>query len=390
MKTSKQYLFCPGPVNIASNVKKATIANEIGHREPEFSTLLRNVNRKLLEAFEVRTKKLYHPVLITGSGTAANEAILASAIGNRSILIISNGEFGERLIKISELHNKKTKSIKFAWAEQINLEKIEKFIEKNKIEVLMMVHHETSSGMLNPIDRVGAMTKRLGVRFIVDAVSSAGVEKIDLENWNISFCTTSSGKALGSLPGLGIIIGRVSDFNELAKIKSKSIYLDLYNLYKYSRFSEQTPNTPAVQLVFALDQALTNILTVGVKNNRDHIHEMTKMLRKEMKQMGFTFLIDEEYMCSMLTTVVLPDSIKIDSLRSELRKKNMIVYSGKGPFLNQVFQVGNIGNINTNNAKLFLKTLGMAKKLITNGILKSKRIPVTSPTYTYETRRINQ
>ena len=182
-------------VNIASNVKKATIANEIGHREPEFSTLLRNVNRKLLEVFEVQTKKLYHPVLITGSGTAANEAILASVIGNRSILIVSNGEFGERLIKISQLHNKKTKSIKFGWAEQINLEKIEKFIESNKIEVLMMAHHETSSGMLNPIDRVGPMTKRLGVQFIVDAVSSAGVEKIDLENWNISFCTTSSGKA---------------------------------------------------------------------------------------------------------------------------------------------------------------------------------------------------
>lgn len=365
MKTLKQYLFCPGPVNIASNVKKATIANEIGHREPEFTTLLRNVNRKLLEVFEVRTKKLYRPVLITGSGTAANESILASAIGNRSILIISNGEFGERLIKISQLHNKKTKSIKFAWAEQINLEKIEKFIEKNKIDVLMMVHHETSSGMLNPIDRVGTMTKRLGVQFIVDAVSSAGVEKIDLENWNISFCTTSSGKALGSLPGLGIIIGRVSDFNELIKIKSKSIYLDLYNLYKYSRFSEQTPNTPAVQLIYALDQALTNILLVGVKNKRDYVRNMTELLRKEMKKMGFNFLIDEKFMCSMLTTVALPNSMQIDLLRSELRKKDIIIYNGKGPFLNAAFQVGNIGNLNERNIKYFLKSLKDAKDSFT-------------------------
>lgn len=365
MKTSKQYLFCPGPVNIASNVKKATIANEIGHREPEFSTLLKNVNRKLLEVFEIKSKKNYHPVLVTGSGTAANEAVLASAIGNRNILIVSNGEFGERLIKISKLHNKKTFSIKFGWAELINIEQVEKFIKKNRITVLMMVHHETSSGMLNQIDKIGELTKRFGVQFIVDAVSSAGVEKIDLENWNISFCTTSSGKALGSLPGLGIIIGRVSDFNELTKIKNKSIYLDLHNLYKYSRFSEQTPNTPAVQLIYALDQALTNILLLGVKNKRDYIRNMTELLRKEMKKMGFNFLIDEKFMCSMLTTVVLPNSMQIDRLRSELRTKNIIIYNGKGPFLNAAFQVGNIGNLNERNIKYFLKSLKDAKDSFT-------------------------
>lgn len=370
MKTSKHYLFCPGPVNIAPNVKKATVANEIGHREPEFSTLLRNVNRKLLEVFEVRAKKFYHPVLITGSGTAANEAVLASAIGNKSILIVSNGEFGERLIKISQLHNKKTKCIKFGWAEHINLELLEKYIKKNKIKVLMIVHHETSSGMLNPIDKIGTLTKRLGVQFIVDAVSSAGVEKIDLERWNISFCTTSSGKALGSLPGLGIIIGRVSDFNELGKFPSKSIYLDLYNLYKYSRYSEQTPNTPGVQLIYALDQALSNILSVGVKNKRDHIRNMTELLREGMKNMGFNFLIGEKYMCSMLTTVVLPNSMQIDLLRSELRKKDIIIYNGKGPFLNAVFQVGNIGNLNERNILYFLKSL----KCVKDSLIKKETV----------------
>ncbi len=247
MKVKKHFLFCPGPVNIAANVKDA-VQNEIGHRESEFSQLLGNINSKLLELYEIRDTKEYHPVVITGSGTAVNEAVLSSLPGDLHILVLSNGEFGERLYDISKIHNKNTKILKFDWAENLDLERIEKYIKRNRVDVVAMVHHETSTGMLNPLEKVGLITKKYNKMFFVDSISSAGAEKIDLEKANVAFCTGTAGKAIGSLPGVAFVIGKKEEFEKLKDVPAKTAYLNLYNFYRYSTQFSQTPNTPAVQL----------------------------------------------------------------------------------------------------------------------------------------------
>lgn len=356
MKVKKHFLFCPGPVNIAANVKEA-VQNEIGHREKEFSQLLRSVNSKLLKLYEVKNAKDFHPVIVTGSGTAVNEAVLSSLPGNLHILILSNGEFGERLYNISKIHNKNTKILEFGWAEKIDLEKLKQYLHKNQVDVIVMVHHETSTGMLNPIEKVGTMAKRHKQLFIVDSISSVGAEKIDLEKSNIAFCTGTASKAIGSLPGVAFVVGKRKEFEKLKDIPAKTAYLNLYNFYSYSTRLAQTPNTPAVQLFFSLNQALTNILKEGVAKRRKHIDDITQILRIGIKNMGLSFLLDEKNMSSVLTTIKLPNSVEFEKLKSCLRERNIIVYNGKGPLLNKVFQVGNIGSINKDNVEFFLKNL---------------------------------
>src|SRR6185312_6457358 len=138
--------------------------------------------------------------------------ILSSVVGEKNILVISNGEFGERLYNISRLHNQNTYLLNFGWGRKLDLDRIEECIQERGIDIVAMVHHETSSGMLNDIETIGALLKTYGVSFIVDCVSSAGAEMIDMDKCCIAFCSSSSSKAIGAHPGLSFVVGRKEEF----------------------------------------------------------------------------------------------------------------------------------------------------------------------------------
>jgi 2-aminoethylphosphonate-pyruvate transaminase len=350
----KQLLFCPGPVNTASNVRDIIVQNEIGHREREFSDLMRELHKNILGVFEIHNTKKYFPVIVSGSGSAANEAVLSSVVGNKTILTISNGEFGDRINLISKLHNKKTKHIAFPWGQSYDLKRIESAIKKYKPSFVAMVHHETCTGKLNPVAAVGTISKKYNAQLILDTVSSAGAEKIDIEKWNVAFCMTSASKALGALAGVSIVIGKLSEFKKLKRLKPKTMYLNLYKFFHYAYKHQQTPNTPAVPLFFALNQALVNILSVGTVEFRNEIAQRAKQIRSEVKDLGLSLLIEEDQMSSVLTTVKLPRGLSFIQLCAELRHQNIIIYNGKGPFRNKVFQIGNIGELSQTDVDFFL------------------------------------
>lgn len=358
MRRKKQYLFCPGPVNVAANVLQAAIDNEIGHREAEFSDLFRRTQNNLLSLFEVKNKAIYFPVIITGSGSAANEAVLSSIGPNKRVLVLANGAFGERLFSLSKLHNPHTLELKFGWGKPIDVARVERYIRTKNIDCVAMVHHETSTGMLNPIADIGKLTKRHKILFIVDAISSAASEKIAIEMWNIGFLTTSSSKAIASLPGLSVVIGKKAEFEKLKNTKAKTVYLDLYKFYCFAIELFQTPNTPAVQLFFALDQAITNILRVGVWGYRERMKQRALFLRAGLRKLGLSFLIPDEQMSNVLTTVHMPSYLTFAQLQKELRKRNIIVYNGKGPLADKVFQVANMGEITLRDIDMLLRVLG--------------------------------
>ena len=353
----KLLLFTPGPVNVAENVKAAIAKEDICHREAEFDVLLQSVENKLLQLFEIKTTSDYRAVVITGSGTAANESMLSSIVGDKNILILSNGEFGERLHKISKIHNKNTFLLDFAWGETLDLEKVEAYLQEHDIDIVAMVHHETSSGMLNPLEKIGALSKENGAMLIVDCVSSTGAEVINMEKCHISFCSNSSSKAVCSYPGLSFVVGRIDEFEKLKDMPVKSTYLNLYNFYHFIKIYSQTPNTPAVPLLFALEQTLINILDKGISNHHASLRDKANTLRQGMLKLGLKFLIDEKDMCCVLTTVKIPLHIDVTSFRQKLREKSIIIYEGKGCFKDKVFQVGNIGELSSDDIQFFLKSL---------------------------------
>ena len=353
----KYLLFTPGPVNVATNVRSAIATGDICHRETEFNCLLASIEAKLLSLLQIRQSKHYRAVVITGSGTAANEAMLSSVVGDGSILILSNGEFGERLHKTSVIHNKHTHLIEFPWGHSLNLAVIDAYLKTHAIDVIAVAHHETCSGMLNPLAAIGALAKKNGAIFIVDGVSSVGAETIDMETDNIAFCSSSSSKAIGSYAGLSFVVGRTTQFEKLKQHRAKTTYLNLATFYDFLKNRSQTPNTPGVPLFFALEQALSNILHEGVSNRFAKIKHKADLLRQGMRKLHLEFLLDERDMCSMLTTVHLPATLNVAILRQKLREKSIIIYEGKGCFEGKVFQVGNIGELSNFDIAFFLKSL---------------------------------
>ena len=131
----------------------------------------------------------------------------------------------------------------------------------------------------------------------------------------------------------------------------------MYKFYHFINTIAQTPNTPAVHLFYALEQAIRNILQEGISNRHKNLMNRANLLRIGMKEMGLKFLIDETDMCSVLTTVHIPKHIEVGVLRQKLREKKIIIYEGKGEFKNKVFQVGNIGELSLNEIQFFLDSL---------------------------------
>ena len=357
---TKLLLFTPGPVNVSGKVRAAIAREDICHREAEFEQLFRSVETQLLRLFEIREPQHYQAVVLTGSGSAANEAMLSSVVGDQNILVLSNGEFGERLHATSEIHNSNTFLLKFPWGAALDLDVIDNYLRDHQIDVMAVAHHETSSGMLNPLAAIGSLAKTHNAILLVDCVSSAGAEAIDMERDNIAFCSASSSKAIGSYPGLSFVIGKKPEFEKLAALPAKTTYLNLHKFFQFATQRSQTPNTPAVPLFYALDAALANILIESVPGRRAKILRTATRLREGMTKLGLRYLLETDDMSSVLTTVHLPPHVHIDQLRHALREHSIIIYEGKGPLAGQVFQVGNIGELSQLDIKRFLRALGDA------------------------------
>jgi 2-aminoethylphosphonate-pyruvate transaminase len=152
-------------------------------------------------------------------------------------------------------------------------------------------------------------------------------------------------------------VGRKKQFKRLKHHAAKTTYLNLATFYAFLKTHSQTPNTPAVPLFFALDQALTDILREGVLKRYARIRGRADILRNGMRRLNLDFLVDEADMCSILTTVLIPASVSVHDLRARLRDHSIIIYEGKGCFAGKVFQVGNIGELSDDDIRYFLSTL---------------------------------
>lgn len=351
----KYLLFCPGPVNMDENVKKVLLDYDIGHREIEFSELLKSIDSQLMDLVNITHKSQYKSLVISGSSSAANESVISTVLGTtRKMLILKNGEFGNRLFELASHHSNECKYLDFGWGNPIVMSKVEQMIKEHKIDTLAMVHHETSTGMLNDVASISQLVKKYNLLFIVDAVSSVGAEHIEMEKWGIDFLVGATGKAVGAFPGSSFVIGKVSEYKKLKDVKHDTYYLNLWRYFDYMNSKLQTPNTPAVQSFQALDQALKNIHAIGLKNYLEkHIKWVTK-LRSVFKELGLQFVIPEAHMSSVLTTIYAPKGISVKTIMSKLREKNIIIYGGKGPMEGKAFQIANIGALTDSDIDYFI------------------------------------
>ena len=361
---AKRYrLMCPGPVNVSTRVREAMIESEIGHREPEFSTLLSAIQTHCLNAMRLPEDR-YAMVVITGSGSAGNEAVITSAMKpSDHILSLATGEFGRRLGEISQIYNPRTVKYVQDWATPLELDKVENLLKSQKFDWVTMVHHETSTGELQPVKAVGALCQKYGAKLFVDAVSSFMVDPLDLEECHVDFMNTSSGKALGMGPGLSLVVGKRREFETLLDYPVRNYYLSLARHYDFFSRKRQTPNTPGIALFLALNEALKMILEEGVDQRIQFQAQKTAHFRNGLRQIGLSLLHPDHVLSNAVSSVCIPQEVCIAKFRDELRKRGFIVYGGKGPLIDKIFQVSTMGHVSLDDIDELLDAIQQAVKL---------------------------
>ena len=354
----KHYLFCPGPVTISEFVRQSLPHKDMCHRVPEFEKIIISIQQNLLKIYKANDD--YTILLITGSGTAANETVISSNYSeNDHVLLINNGEFGCRLEELLEVHRIKTTVMNYEWGVLPNLSEIEHKIKENEdITGLAMVYHETSTGMINPVNEVGNLANEYEKNYFVDAVSAVGGEDVDVVRAHIDLCTTSSNKCLASYPGVGIVCVKKSRINMIKDNRIKVAYLNLPRLYDYSEKYNQTPNTPSVTAFIALEAAVRRIHDEGLQNQIDRHKRCAKLIRDGIKKLGLRILVDEKNAANTVTSVFLPKNVELESFIQKLEDKGYTVYSGKRHLKEQgMFQIANMGAITEDICEEFLKTV---------------------------------
>ncbi len=345
----------PGPVNVTPRVRRSLLGPDLCHRETEFSDLLADIRYRLLHIFGI--SKTHTVALFSGSGTAALESMLSSfADKDKRVLVLSNGVYGERMRTALELHNSLVTVLSTGIGGFPPLDKVESLLRSDRrIHAIALVHHETSTGMLNPLKAVTDLAKKYKKTLLVDAISSIGAEKIDLKN--IGFCAGSAGKCLHGFPGVSFVIVSKKEASKLARKKPRTLYLDLANALKHQE-NRDTPFTPAVQLFYAFDEALKELEEEGLGRRILRYEKKCALLEEGFRRLGLRFLIEKEHRSHVLTSLWVPKNVAYNSLHKALKKQGFIIYAGQSTLAGKIFRISNLGDMPEKDIRRFLSTLG--------------------------------
>jgi 2-aminoethylphosphonate-pyruvate transaminase len=354
---SSYILLNPGPVVTSSRVRQAMARGDICHRDSAFSELLARVQEGLKKIAEAPQHEV---LLLSGGGTAATEAAFSTFLSSQEkVLVVSNGAFGERLAEIATVLGLPLVHAKHEWGTKISAAEIEGILtQQPDIHAVAMIHHETSVGCLNPIHEVGELLASRGVRFIVDVISSLGAEDINTQQAKISVVVGSANKCLHGVPGVSFLLVDPALWADAAQVKPRSVYLDLRRYRAAARELKQTPFTPAVHALVALDEAIKELEAEGgPKARKAKYLVLNTKIRQGLLKLGYKPKFEDRSLSSSLTVATLREGESFDVLYEAIRKRGYIIYASKGPIQDTCFIVANMGCLDSQVIDTFLLTL---------------------------------
>ncbi|MFN3466379.1 MAG: pyridoxal-phosphate-dependent aminotransferase family protein [Candidatus Brocadiales bacterium] len=353
----RMVLLNPGPVVVSERVRKALLRGDICHREEEFSRILKRVRQMLLQAFAPGGG--YTSAVFTGSGTAAMEASIASSVEQgKAILVINNGVYGERFSRIASIYGHRKFELIYDWRKLPDLGDIEKTLKEHpEIQVIALVHHETSTGLINPVMEIGKVARQYGKVFLLDSISGLGGEELDLKGCNVDLCTGSANKCIQGLPGLSFALIKKEEMERLRKIPPRSMYLHIPTLWE-SQEKDTVPFTPSIPIFYALEEALEELLEEGVQGRIARYREAARILRSGFREMGLRLYLSEELLSNTITTLYLPNGFDYQNLHDRLKENGFVIYAGQERLKGEIFRVANMGNLTRKDLKDFTDCLG--------------------------------
>lgn len=353
----RRCLLNPGPVTLTEAVRGALLRPDLCHREPDYSLLQSDVRDRLTRVYD-GTANDYEAVLITGSGTAAVEAMIDSIVPRHGrALVVANGVYGQRMATMLERHGKPFSLVRAEWTQAMDLAAVEERLSADtSITHVLAVHHETTTGRLNDIAALGAICRRYGKPILLDAVSSFAGEPIDFRDWNVAAAAATANKCLHGVPGVSFVVAQRSIL-EQEPSAATSLYLDLVQAFQEQR-QGGTPFTPAVQSVYALQEALKELDAAGGWRVRHgHYRKLSYLVREGLAALGIeTLLENTDDHSSILTSFRLPAEVSFDELFHRLSGVGFVIYAGQKHLEGIAFRIAVMGDLDESDIGRLMHT----------------------------------
>ena len=347
LNVPSRLLLGPGPSNVHPRVYRAMMQPVIGYLDPQFLQLLDDTQRPLRALFRTENDMT---IAISGTGTAGMEAAIYNVVepGDK-VIVCQNGFFGDRMAQMAVRCGAEVALVKADWGRIIEPEQVEEALRANPgAKVVTMVHGETSTGILQPLEEISRIAHRAGALLLVDAVTSLTGCELRLDEWGIDVCYSGTQKCLSAPPGLSPVSfsPQAMDVVAARREPARSWYVEVSLLRKYWGGGEARVyhHTPPMTMLYALREGLRIALEEGLEARIVRHRRNAEALWAGLEAMGLTLHAQEGYRLPPLTTVRVPEGIdEMDVRRGLLQEHNIEVGGGIGELQGQIWRIGLMG-----------------------------------------------
>lgn len=359
MNIKRNVLLNPGPATTTDTVKMAQVVPDICPREKEFAGMMKTLRSDLLRVVHAPASK-YTSVLFCGSGTINIDICLNSLLPEgKKVLVVNNGAYSSRAVEICQYYGLPHIDLKSSVFEQPDLNIVKQTLDENPdIALVYTTHHETGTGVLNPIREIGALAHQHGAIFVVDTTSSLGMIPLDVEQDNVDFCMASAQKGLMAMTGLSFIIGNEAEIRKSKDYPKRSYYCNLYLQYDFFERTGEMHFTPPVQTIYATMQALKEYFEVGEAEKFARHHRVIEAIHQGLADMGLREVIRRDIQSGLVASVLYPNDENWDFERVHdyCYEHGFTIYPGKISTTN-TFRLCALGTIDTPDIEAFFKVL---------------------------------
>ncbi len=346
-------LYIPGPINVSEKTYKAMATAIMGHRMPEFAELAGNVIPRMQQLFYTKD-----PVFLS---TSSSWGIMEGSLRNvtqKAVLNCGNGAFSDKWYDVAKRCGKDAEFLQFDWGKPVDPEAVDKALSTGKFDSITIIHNETSTGTMTDIAAVMEVVRKYPeVISIVDTVSSFSTLPIKKDELGIDVMVTGSQKALACPPGLSFLSVSDKAMERASKTEGRGYYFDFLEFKKFFD-KNQTPSTPVISLIFAINSKLDDIFAEGVENRYARHAANNKLVREWGYNHGFKLFPEEKYGSVALNCFANNLEIDIAGVNSELKKRyNMAIDGGYGKLKGKTFRISNMGDETQESMKELLGNL---------------------------------
>lgn len=350
-------MLTPGPVELTRAISRAQARPLIYHRTKEYREFHAALAKKAAGFFGGD-----EAFIITGSGTAGLEAGIAGVAGEKdTIFVAHNGKFGERLAELSRVFCPNVAEQKFEYGKGIDLERVKGAIDAASPTIIALVYSETSTGVCNRAKEIVRYAKGKGAIAFVDGISAIGGHEFNMKEWGADVCVTGSQKCLGAPPGLALVGVGSEAMARVERNEPKAYYLSLKRYAKSQREKSETPYTPAVTLMYALDEALNLALAEGLEKRVERHRKAGRMVRRRLGEMGFAMFAEKGFESNTVTAFRVDSPEQAEKIMGGLGEMGMVIAGGQGEMNGKILRIGHMGNFKTRNLKACLDAIGDLK-----------------------------